>query len=132
MLGLKASPDAEADADDVIHWVNNKDKLSLLQLDRDGKSEWLCERERESGALMYAELAVVFDKERFVILMQWADKKLAKGAAPLERVWKLKNPCVHKALVLPELPPLFPCLPKHSYLTFTLLGCCRSCKIKLF
>lgn len=46
MLGLKASPDAEADADDVIHWVNNKDKLSLLQLDREGKSEWLCERER--------------------------------------------------------------------------------------
>lgn len=44
------------------------------------------ERERESGALMYAELAVVFGKERFVILMQWADKKLAKGAAPLERV----------------------------------------------
>lgn len=93
MLGLKASPDAEADADDVIHWVNNKDKLSLLQLDRDGKSECLeRERERESGALMYAELAVVFGKERFVILMQWADKKLAKGAAPLEREyenWKI-------------------------------------------
>lgn len=47
-----------------------------------------CVRGRESGALMYAELAVVFGKERFVILMQWADKKLAKGAAaaPLERV----------------------------------------------
>lgn len=45
MLGLKASPDADADADDVIHWVNNKDKLSLLLPDRDGKSECLV-RER--------------------------------------------------------------------------------------
>lgn len=68
----------------------------------------MCVREREremmSGALMYAELAVVFGKERFVIQMQWADKKLAKGAAPPERSMKIENPCVHKALVLAELP----------------------------
>lgn len=70
------------------------------------------ERERESGALMYAELAVVFGKERFVILMQWADKNLLRGQHQLlqrkRASMKIEYPCVHKALVLPELPPIPP------------------------
>lgn len=72
-------------------------------------------RERKSGALMYAELAVVFGKERFVIQMQWVDKKLAKGAAAapperesmkIEKSMRTSSSCFGRELPTPTaLPP---------------------------